>query len=196
MQFGSDDDADSSQVEDRRGQGCGAASSDTGPFYCPADNTVYMDLSFFQTLTLPPFNASGGDFAQAYVVAHEYGHHVQTLLGRTTGGDRQGAISGSVRLELQADCYAGVWGNHASTVPTSTGKPLITGIDAADRAAALDTASRIGDDFIQSNLGGGRVDQSQFTHGSSAQREKWFNTGFTTGDPAQCDTFARNVNLG
>jgi uncharacterized protein len=177
--------------------GCGGATSDTGPFYCPADGQVYIDLSFFKELETR-FGTQGGPFARAYVIAHEYGHHVQDLLG-TSGRVQSGAAgptSGSVRLELQADCYAGVWGNHASTVPTATGKPLITGIDAADRAAALDTASRIGDDFIQSNLGGGRVDQSQFTHGSSAQREKWFDTGFKTGDPAQCDTFARNVNLG
>ncbi len=177
--------------------GCGAATSDTGPFYCPADKQVYIDLSFFKELETR-FGTQGGPFARAYVIAHEYGHHVQDLLGTSSRvqSSATGPTSGSVRLELQADCYAGVWGNHASTVPTATGKPLITGIDANDLKAALDTASRIGDDFIQSNLGGGRVDQSQFTHGSSAQREKWFSTGFKTGDPTQCDTFARNVNLG
>ena len=106
-----------------------------------------------------------------------------------------GPTSGSVRLELQADCYAGVWGNHATTTPTASGRPLITDVTQDDIDAALDTAERIGDDYIQSNLGGGRVDQSQFTHGSSAQREKWFTTGFRTGDPARCDTFRTN-NLG
>ena len=92
-----------------------------------------------------------------------------------------------MRLELQADCYAGVWANHATTVPTSSGQPLIQDVTQADVSAALDTAARIGDDYIQSNLGGGRVNESQFTHGSSAQREKWWNTGYRTGDPAQCD---------
>jgi hypothetical protein len=101
-----------------------------------------------------------------------------------------------VRLELQADCYAGVWANHATTVPTSSGQPLIQDVTQADVSAALDTAARIGDDYIQSNLGGGRVNESQFTHGSSEQREKWWTTGYKTGDPAQCDTFARGVNLG
>jgi predicted metalloprotease len=177
--------------------GCGGATSDTGPFYCPADQEVYIDLSFFQELETR-FGASGGSFSRAYVIAHEYGHHVQNLLGtssRVQGGD-SGPTSGSVRLELQADCYAGVWANHAESVPTSSGKPLVVGITPDDVKAALDTASRIGDDYIQTNLGGGRVDQSQFTHGSSAQREKWWNTGYQGGDPAQCDTFARNANLG
>lgn len=176
---------------------CGSATSDTGPFYCPGDNEVYIDLGFFQELE-QRFGAEGGPFARAYVIAHEYGHHVQNLLGtsdRVRAGDT-GPTSSSVRLELQADCYAGVWGNHATKVPTASGKPLIQDVTQDDVRAALDTAARIGDDFIQSNLGGGRVDQSQFTHGSSAQREKWYRTGYTGGNPAQCDTFARNVNLG
>jgi predicted metalloprotease len=177
--------------------GCGGATSATGPFYCPADSEVYIDLTFFQELE-SRFGAEGGPFARAYVIAHEYGHHVQNLLGassRVRGGE-SGPTSGSVRLELQADCYAGVWANHAETVPTASGRPLITNVTQQDVAAALDTASRIGDDYIQSNLGGGQVDESQFTHGSSAQREKWFSTGYRTGDPAQCDTFARGVDLG
>jgi predicted metalloprotease len=101
-----------------------------------------------------------------------------------------------VRLELQADCYAGVWANHAESVPTASGGPLITDVTEEDVAAALDTAARIGDDFIQRELGGGRVDENQFSHGSSAQRERWYTTGYRTGDPAQCDTFSRGVNLG
>jgi len=176
--------------------GCGSATSDVGPFYCPADNEVYIDLTFFQELE-SRFGAQGGPFARAYVIAHEYGHHIQNLLGtnrQVRAGD-SGPTSGSVRLELQADCYAGVWGNHATTTPTASGRPLVQDVTQADVAAALDTAERIGDDFIQSNLGGGRVDQSQFTHGSSAQREKWFTTGFQSGDPARCDTFSTN-NLG
>jgi predicted metalloprotease len=177
--------------------GCGGASSDTGPFYCPADKRVYIDLSFYQELE-QRFGAQGGNLSRAYVIAHEYGHHVQDLLGTTNrvqAGD-SGPTSGSVRLELQADCYAGVWTNHAANVPTSSGQPLIEDINQQDIASVLDTASRIGDDFIQSNLGSGRVNSSQFTHGSSQQREKWFTTGYKTGDPAQCDTFARGVNLG
>ncbi|MEK6443547.1 KPN_02809 family neutral zinc metallopeptidase [Pseudonocardia sp. T1-2H] len=176
--------------------GCGSATSDVGPFYCPGDSEIYIDLSFFKELETR-FGARGGPFARAYVLAHEYGHHIQNLLGtnsRVRAGD-SGPTSGSVRLELQADCYAGVWGNHATTTPTASGRPLITDVTQDDVNAALDTAERIGDDYIQSNLGGGRVDKSQFTHGTSAQREKWFTTGFRTGDPARCDTFGTN-NLG
>jgi predicted metalloprotease len=175
---------------------CGSATSGSGPFYCPADKLVYIDLTFFDDLR-NQFGAEGGLFVDAYVLAHEYGHHVQDLLGtnqRVQPGDT-GPTSGSVRLELQADCYAGVWANHATTVPTETGKPLITEITQDDVNRALDAASRIGDDFIQRNLGGGRVDQNSFTHGTSAQRQKWFTTGYSSGDPNQCDTFGTD-NLG
>jgi predicted metalloprotease len=171
--------------------GCGNADSGSGPFYCPADALVYIDLSFFDQLQ-QQFGAEGGLFVNAYVLAHEYGHHVQDLLGtnqQVTPGET-GASSGSVRLELQADCYAGTWANHATTVPDESGAPLITEITQDDIDRALDAASRIGDDFIQRNLGGGRVDQNSFTHGSSAQRQKWFTTGYQSGRPADCDTFA------
>jgi hypothetical protein len=177
--------------------GCGAASSDSGPFYCPADRKVYIDLSFYQELQTR-FGAKGGLFARAYVLAHEYGHHVQDLRG-ISGRVRSGVTgptSGSVRLELQADCYAGVWANHASQTTTASGKPIIENITQDDVNAGLDTAERIGDDFIQSQIAGQQVNQSQFTHGSSAQREKWLMTGLRAGDPNQCDTFARGVNLG
>jgi uncharacterized protein len=171
--------------------GCGAADSGVGPFYCPADKQVYIDLSFFDQLRTQ-FRAEGGTFVDAYVLAHEYGHHVQDLLGtesRVQSGVT-GPSSGSVRLELQADCYAGVWAQHATTTPDPrTGRPLVTEITSDDVSRALDTAGRIGDDFIQRNLGGGQVDQSSFTHGTSAERQKWLTTGLQTGDPAQCDTF-------
>ena len=170
---------------------CGAASSGSGPFYCPGDQLVYIDLTFFDQLE-SQFGAEGGTFVDAYVLAHEYGHHVQNLLGtnqQVTPGET-GPTSGSVRLELQADCYAGTWANHAETVPDASGQPLITEITQDDIDRAMDAAGRIGDDFIQENLGNGRVDQNAFTHGSSEQRQKWFMTGYQTGDPNQCDTFA------
>ncbi|MGV9298312.1 KPN_02809 family neutral zinc metallopeptidase [Amycolatopsis sp. NPDC003676] len=171
--------------------GCGGATSDTGPFYCPADSYVYIDLSFFNELKTR-FGAQGGLFTEAYVLAHEYGHHVQNLTGTSKRGTGTGPTSGSVRLELQADCYAGVWANHASTTPTSSGKPLVQDVTKDDISRALDTASRIGDDYIQKNLGNGHVDKSSFSHGTSAQREKWFTTGYQTGQPARCNTFSTN----
>jgi len=175
--------------------GCGTGDTGMGPFYCPQDNQVYIDLSFWQTLK-NDFGTNGGVFAEGYVLAHEYGHHIQALLGTSKNvGSATGPDSGSVRLELQADCYAGVWAKNATTTPGPDGQILITDITQQDISDALDTASKIGDDYIQTKLGGGRVDRSQFTHGSSAQREKWFNTGWSTGDPAQCDTFGAK-NLG
>ncbi|MGR6967895.1 KPN_02809 family neutral zinc metallopeptidase [Geodermatophilus sp. URMC 61] len=170
---------------------CGGATSGSGPFYCPGDQLVYIDLSFFDTLQ-QQFGAEGGLFVNAYVIAHEYGHHVQNLLGinqQVTPGET-GPASGTVRLELQADCFAGTWADHAETVPDESGQPLIAEITQDDVDRALDAAARIGDDFIQQNLGGGTVDQDAFTHGSSEQRQRWFTTGYETGDPAQCDTFA------
>ncbi|GAA3995742.1 neutral zinc metallopeptidase [Allokutzneria multivorans] len=172
---------------------CGSATSDVGPFYCPADSEVYIDLGFFTELR-QKFGAQGGPFTHAYVLAHEYGHHVQNLLGtsRQVRGSATGPTSGSVRLELQADCYAGAWAKHATTTPTSSGKPLITQVTQKDIDGALDAAARIGDDFIQSQLGGRKVDPSQFSHGSSQQRQKWFTTGLRSGNPNSCDTFRTN----
>ena len=174
--------------------GCGAASSGTGPFYCPADGLVYIDLAFYDELKTR-FGAEGGLFVDAYVLAHEYGHRVQDLLGtsdRVKAGDT-GPTSGSVRLELQADCFAGTWANHATTVPDDSGEPLISDITQDDIDRALDTAGRIGDDFIQQELGSGAVDEQSFTHGTSAQRRQWFTTGYESGDPARCDTFATDA---
>jgi predicted metalloprotease len=170
---------------------CGGATSGSGPFYCPADRFVYIDLSFFDQLQ-EQFGAQGGLFVNAYVIAHEYGHHVQNLLGTNQQVDpgETGPTSGTVRLELQADCYAGAWANHAETVPDDSGEPLIADITDDDIARALDAAGRIGDDFIQQNLGNGTVNQDAFTHGSSEQRRRWFTTGYETGDPERCDTFA------
>ena len=169
---------------------CGGATSGSGPFYCPGDQLVYVDLTFFDQLQ-SQFGARGGTFVDAYVLAHEYGHHVQNLLGtnaQVTPGET-GPTSGTVRLELQADCYAGVWANHATTTSDDGQEPLITEITQDDVDRALDAASRIGDDFIQTNLGSGTVDQDSFTHGSSEQRERWFSTGYQSGDPGACDTF-------
>ena len=174
--------------------GCGAADSGAGPFYCPSDKLVYIDLTFYDELQRK-FGAEGGLFVDAYVLAHEYGHHVQDLVGRSSGGSTQGASSGSVRLELQADCYAGLWAHYATTTPDEDGQPLVSDITADDISRALDTAGRIGDDYIQKNLGTGRVDSTSFTHGTSAQRRKWLTTGYRTGSFSACDTFSAS-NLG
>jgi len=165
---------------------CGTGQSAMGPFYCPADQKVYIDLDFYETLK----NQLGapGEFAQAYVIAHEVGHHVQNLLGITEKVDRErGRVSKvqynqlSVRLELQADCLAGVWANHAQAARQI--------LENGDIAAAMNAAAKIGDDALQRAQGGAVVPDS-FTHGSSAQRQRWFNNGLQNGSIQGCDTFS------
>jgi uncharacterized protein len=173
--------------EGRTQTACGAGSAATGPFYCPADRKAYLDLGFFRELR-ERFGAPG-DFAQAYVIAHEYGHHVQNLLGinaevqRLTQEDPSRANDLSVRLELQADCLAGVWGATALEQGELSG---------GDLEEALAAAESIGDDRIQETTTG-RIDPESWTHGSSEQRARWFRVGFDSGDPARCDTFQADL---
>lgn len=165
---------------------CGLAGAASGPFYCPGDRKVYLDLSFFEELKRR-FQAPG-DFAQAYVIAHEVGHHVQNLTGVLEREPFSGnAKERSVRVELQADCYAGVWG-HEAAKPGSYAAGRVE-LDPGDVNEALNAAAAIGDDRLQ-KMSTGRVVPESFTHGSSAQRVHWFKRGMESGDPKACDTFA------
>jgi predicted metalloprotease len=167
--------------------GCGYASSQVGPFYCPPDQQVYIDLGFFEELRTR-FGANGGPFAQAYVLAHEYGHHVQNLLGtleRAQSGGT-GPESAAVRTELQADCYAGVWAANA----VATG--FLEELTQADINDGLDAAAAVGDDRIQEATQG-QVNPEQWTHGSAEQRRRWFSRGYENGKPAACDTFSGSI---
>lgn len=173
------------------GTGCGYGQSAMGPFYCPNDKTVYLDLGFWRDMETQ-LGASGADFARAYVIAHEFGHHVQTLTGASQQvRSAQQRASGqaeanrySVALELQADCYAGVWAANAAAVSNGA-----VALESGDLEEGMKTANAIGDDTLQQR-GGGRVSPEGFTHGSSAQRVEWLRRGYQSGDPAVCDTFS------
>src|SRR6478735_616492 len=169
--------------------GCGTANSQVGPFYCPLDKKVYVDASFFQELQ-SKFGADGGQLAKEYVIAHEYGHHIQDLLGILDRAqkDPQGPNSGAVRIELMADCLAGTWVKHATETTDASGTPLLKPITEQDITSALSAASAVGDDRIQKKMQG-RVTPENWTHGSSEARQEWFLQGYQTGDLNQCNTF-------
>jgi predicted metalloprotease len=169
---------------------CGTASNQVGPFYCPLDKQIYIDGAFFDVLE-QQFGSSGGPLAQEYVVAHEYGHALQDqlgLLGRAQQ-DPQGPESGGVRIELMADCLAGVWAKHASSAPGPDGKPFLKPITDQDIKDALSAAAAVGDDRIQEKTQG-RVNPENWTHGSAEARQRWFLQGYKSGDLNKCDTFS------
>ncbi len=170
--------------------GCGSASAEMGPFYCPNDRRVYLDTTFFDDMLQGQLGAAGGPFAIGYVIAHEYGHHVEDQLGvlgqiRTTRGPK----SDAVRVELMADCLAGVWAKGALTTTDAEGNQIITELNQDDIKRAIDAAQAVGDDRIQKRTSG-RVNTDSFTHGSAAQRVRWFNRGMQQGTIKSCDTFA------
>lgn len=175
--------------------GCGTGDSAMGPFYCPADNIVYLDPEFFDQVLAGQLGGSNAPASQMYVVAHEFGHHVQTLLGdiRRSQQDPQGESSGAVRVELQADCYAGIWAHYATTTPAPGGDlPLLESLTESDIDEIVRSAEAIGDDHIQS-LGSGRVDPSSWTHGSSDMRRTWFVNGYQNGSVDACNTFDAQI---
>ena len=169
--------------------GCGQASAQMGPFYCPQDHVIYLDTTFFRDILQGQLNGPKGAFVEPYVLAHEYGHHIQYLLG-TMGKvkTQQGPNSDSVRLELQADCYAGMWAKNATTTKDADGNVLIQDLTNDDIQTAIEAAKSVGDDRIQQESTG-QVDPDQWTHGSAAARVKWFMTGYEQGSLEACDTF-------
>ncbi len=174
--------------DDYTESGCGTASAAVGPFYCPADESIYVDTAFFATLR-SSFGASAGPLAQMYVLAHEWGHHISNITGQLGQvGNDTGASSGSVRLELQADCYAGAWVRDASTVEDSQGIAFMKPVTQEEIADAMNAAAAVGDDNIQQRAGQ-HVNPDSFSHGSSEQRQRWFQTGYRSGASA-CDTFS------
>jgi predicted metalloprotease len=175
--------------QDSTDTSCGQASAATGPFYCPPDRAVFLDTAFYDDLQ-SQYGSSGGPLAQMYVVAHEWGHHVQQLQGSFANTDRSGtgASSGSVRVELQADCYAGAWVGDAATTEDANGETFFEPITRSQITDALSAASAVGDDSIQERATG-RVDPDSFTHGSSEQRQRWFLRGYQQG-ATSCDTLS------
>jgi len=173
--------------------GCGGATTAVGPFYCPNDQTVYIDTAFYDELK-SQFGATGGPLAQLYVIAHEWGHHIQNITGIMNNLNLQqtGPTSDSVRLELQADCFAGAWVGAAQTTKDANGVPFLQPVTRAEIADALNAAASVGDDHIQQSTQG-QVNPESFTHGTSAQREKWFTTGLK-GGPQSCDTFGASAS--
>jgi len=167
---------------------CGTASNAVGPFYCPTDGTIYVDVTFFDELT-SQLGASGGSLGEEYVVAHEMGHHIQDLLGTLSStSSTEGASGGSVRIELQADCFAGMWaGQAATTVDPDTGTTFLAPITQDELASAISAAQAVGDDHIQQSQAGS-VQPETFTHGTSAQRVKWFTVGYNQNSIKACDT--------
>ncbi len=170
--------------------GCGQASSDVGPFYCPVDEGIYLDTSFFQQVLQEQLGGPAGDFVEPYVLAHEYGHHIQNLMG-TMGRVRtqQGPESDAVRLELQADCYAGMWTANATGTDDAAGEALIEELSAEDISQAVAAAKSVGDDKIQDRTTG-RVNPREWTHGSAEQRVAWFMVGYEQHSLDACDTFS------
>jgi hypothetical protein len=174
---------------DSRPSGCGQASSAMGPFYCPTDQTIYFDPSFFSEILQKQLNGPSGAFVEPYVIAHEFGHHIQNLLGTMSKvKTQQGPNSDSVRLELQADCYAGMWARNATQTQDSQGNVLIEDLTQQDIRDGIAAAKSVGDDTIQRETSG-QVNPEQWTHGSSQARVKWFMTGYQNGTLQACDTF-------
>ena len=169
---------------------CGQATSQVGPFYCPPDQTMYLDTTFFEQVLQGALGGPNGAFVEPYVIAHEYGHHIQNILGTMSRvRTQQGPRSDAVRLELQADCYAGLWARAATRTQDADGNVLITEITEQDVREAIAAAEAVGDDRIQQKTQG-QVTEESWTHGSAASRVKWFQTGFSTGDIRACDTWA------
>jgi predicted metalloprotease len=170
---------------------CGAATSSIGPFYCPADDGIYLDTTFFEEVLARHLGGPRGGFVEIYVLAHEYGHHISNVLGFMSKVRRQdaGPQSDATRLELQADCFAGMWAHHATTTRDANGEVLIAELTEEDIRLALEAARTVGDDYIQ-QASGGQINPDSWTHGSSEQRMNWFMVGYQQGSLQACDTFS------